>query len=316
MDGSGRRPRVGNPALLEAAREGLGARPKWMPPKWFYDEAGSALFERITRLPEYYPTRTEISILSDQAQRLAAHVPDGAALVELGSGASVKSRLLLDAAPQLGAYVPVDISEGFLMSAGARIASAYADLEVVPVAGDFTEDLVFSPRVEEMEKVAFFPGSTIGNLDDENAARLLRRVRGWRGIRGCILGVDLVKDERLLVAAYDDTEGVTAAFNLNLLARLNREADAEFELDRFAHRAVWNAEAARIEMHLESLVEQTVRLAGCEVTFKRGETIHTESSRKYTPEGLAALAEANGWRVVETLTDRLDYFAVAVMAPG
>lgn len=312
MDGS---LRVANPDLLAAALEGLGAARKRMSPKWLYDEAGSALFERITRLPEYYPTRTEISILSGGAERLAAHVPDGAALVELGSGASEKSRLLLDAVPGLGAYVPVDISETFLMSAGARIADAYADLEVVPVAGDFTESLSFPRRIGEMDKVAFFPGSTIGNLDDEDAARLLKRVRGWRGIRGFILGVDLVKDERLLVAAYDDAEGVTAQFDLNLLARLNREADAEFDLGRFAHRAVWNAPGSRIEMHLESLVEQEVRLAGTEIGFAKGETIHTESSRKYTAERLDALARETGWRVVETLTDRHQHFAVAVMAP-
>jgi len=315
MNQNERWPRVSNPDLLDAAREGLGASSKWMSPKWFYDEVGSALFERITELPEYYPTRTEISILSDQAEQLATYVPDGAALVELGSGASVKSRLLLDALPRLGAYVPVDISEEFLMSAGARIADVYSDLEVVPVAGDFTEELNFPPKVETLEKVAFFPGSTIGNLDEEDAAQFLHRVRGWSGIRGFILGVDLIKDERLLTTAYDDAQGVTAEFNLNLLARLNREANAEFDLDRFAHRAVWNAEAERIEMHLESLANQTVRLADTEIRFAKGETIHTESSRKFTAARLNALAEATGWRVVQTLTDHLDHFAVVVMAP-
>ncbi len=191
--------------------------------------------------------------LSGQANRLAAFVSKRAALVELGIGASVKSRLLLNALPRLGAYVPVDISESFLASAGAQIADAYCRLEVVPVPGDFTECLSFPRRIEEMERVAFFPGSTVGNLKDDEAAQLLARVRSWHGIRGFILGADLVKDEGLLLAAYDDAQGVTAAFNLNLLARLNGEADAEFDLDRFAHRAVWNARRSGLSRSSENL---------------------------------------------------------------
>jgi dimethylhistidine N-methyltransferase len=316
MDGSKVRPQVGNPDLLRAARDGLGGAPKQMSPKWFYDDTGSALFERITELPEYYPTRTEISILSRQAKRLATFIPEGAALVELGSGASVKSRLLLDALPRLGAYVPVDISESFLASAGAQIADAYSHLEVVPVPGDFTECLSFPRRIEEMEKVAFFPGSTVGNLEDDEAAQLLARVRSWHGIRGFILGADLVKDEALLLAAYDDAQGVTAAFNMNLLARLNGEADAGFDLDRFAHRAVWNPEFSRIEMHLVSLADQKVRLADAEITFTEGETIHTESSRKYTLDQLSALAHETGWKLVESVSDGNEHFAVVILAPA
>ena len=304
-----------NAELVADALDGLGSTPKWMSPKWFYDDAGSALFEKITRLPEYYPTRTEVSILSTRADALAAHVPDGTALVELGSGASVKSRLLLNALPRLGAYVPVDISEPFLLAAGARLAADYAKLEVVPVAGDFTQDLVFPPRLGTMEKVAFFPGSTLGNLGDAEASALLQRVRGWSEIRAFILGIDLVKDADVLVRAYDDSAGVTAAFNRNLLDRLNREAGADFDTAAFAHRAVWNDVCERIEMHLVSRTAQRVCLGGTQISFDASETIHTESSRKYTPQKIRELAERTGWRADEFLTDDREYFAVVVMVP-
>lgn len=304
-----------NVELMAEALEGLGSTPKRMSPKWFYDEAGSALFEEITRLPEYYPTRTEVAILGARAEALAAHVPDGAALCELGSGASVKSRLLLDAVPRLGAYVPVDISEEFLLSSCGQIAEDYTDLEVVPVAGDFTRPLDFPASVEAMGKAAFFPGSTIGNLGEAEASALLQRVRGWSGIRAFILGVDLVKDEDILVRAYDDSAGVTAAFNGNLLHRLNREADAEFDPDAFIHRTVWNAACERIEMHLVSRVAQQVRLGETMIAFEADETIHTESSRKYTQARIRELAMRTGWRVEEFLTDDRDHFAVVVMVP-
>ena len=304
-----------NTELVIDALDSLGSSPKWMSPKWFYDEVGSALFEKITRLPEYYPTRTEISILQKHASALAEYVPDGAALCELGSGASVKSRLLLDALPRLGAYVPVDISDAFLLAAGALIANDYADLEVVPVIGDFTRVLSFPPRLKAMEKVAFFPGSTLGNLDDSDAAALLRRVRGWSDIRSFILGIDLVKDADVLVRAYDDSAGVTAAFNRNLLDRLNREAGADFDSEAFAHRALWNAADERIEMHLVSETAQQVHLGGLQISFDAGETIHTENSRKYTPEKLRELAEHTGWRIEKLLTDDRGYFAVVVMVP-
>ena len=301
--------------LVAAAVEGLGSTPKRMSPKWFYDETGSALFEDITRLPEYYPTRTEISILQTQIDALIAHIPEGAALCELGSGASAKSRLLLDALPELGAYVPVDISATFLMAAGAGIAADYPDLDVVPVVGDFTQALRFPPRVELSPKVAFFPGSTLGNLEDAEATALLRRVRGWSDVRAFIIGVDLVKDTDVLVSAYDDSAGVTAAFNKNLLARLNREAGADFDLDAFSHSAVWNDGRERIEMHLVSGTSQQVRLGGHRFSFEVGETIHTESSRKYTPDRLRDLAAGAGWKVDAFLADERGYFAIAIMAP-
>ena len=242
-------------------------------------------------------------------------MPDGVALCELGSGASVKSRLLLDALPRLGAYVPMDISETFLLAAGMRIAEDYTDLEVVPVIGDFTQDIVFPPRIEAMEKVAFFPGSTLGNLGDADALTLLRRVRGWSEVRAFVLGIDLVKDADVLMRAYDDSAGVTAAFNMNILDRLNREAGADFETAAFLHRAVWNDARERIEMHLVSRGAQQVRLGDTQISFEAGETIHTESSRKYTPRKLRELAARTGWRIEEFLTDDRNCFAVVAMVP-
>ncbi|PZX16527.1 dimethylhistidine N-methyltransferase [Palleronia aestuarii] len=302
--------------FTDAAREGLSASPKRMSPKWFYDAAGSALFERITELPEYYPTRTEISILRTHGEALARAVPAGAALVELGSGASIKIRLLLDALPELGAYVPVDISEDFLHASAAELALDYPALDIRPIAGDFTAPLDFPFDIAPRAKVAFFPGSTIGNLDPEGARRLMRTVRAWPGVAGFILGADLVKDETTLVAAYDDADGVTAEFNLNLLTRLNREAGANFDPERFAHRAIWNADAARIEMHLESLEDQSVQVDGLDVAFGKGETIHTESSHKYTPESLRSLAEETGWSCDELFTDAEMQFALAMLSPA
>ena len=186
-------------------------------------------------------------------------------------------------------------------------------LGVAPIVGDFTQDMTL-PNTDSA-RVAFFPGSTLGNLEPDAAAALLRRVRDWPGIAAFVLGVDLVKDQRTLVAAYDDAEGVTAAFNLNLLERLNREAGANFNLDRFAHRAIWNADKARIEMHLESLADQTVTLDGTRIAFEKGETIHTESSHKFTRESLSRIAGQGGWQVAELVTDPAELFAVAILTP-
>ena len=303
------------PELMSAAVEGL-MRPrgrKALSPKWFYDDAGSELFERITELPEYYLARAERQILSAALDRLAAHVPEGAELVELGSGASVKTRLLLDGLPELAAYRPVDVSAGFLAEAARGLARDYPALEVTPQVGDFTRPLALPPR--EGPRAGFFPGSTLGNLEASEAQALLRRVRGWPGVEVFILGVDLVKDEETLLAAYDDAEGVTARFNLNLLARMNREIGTDFDLDAFAHQVVWDPEAACIEMHLASLAPQQVRLGEGRVEFAMGETIHTETSRKFTAESLEQLADASGWRVAELLVDAEERFAVAILAP-
>ncbi len=304
---------VANPDLLEEALVGLRAPQKWLSPKWFYDRRGSELFEAITDLPEYYPTRTEAAILRNHAARLAALVPAGGALVELGSGASVKTRMLLDAGGHFGAYVPIDISEGFLMSVAQDLRRRYPDLDVVPVVGDFTGPVALPAVLGDLPKVGFFPGSTIGNLEARAATALLARARSWPGAQGFVLGADLVKDAGELVAAYDDAAGVTAQFNLNILRRLNAEAGADFDLDGFRHEARWVAEAARMEMHLVARLAQSVSLGGEVVDFAEGESIHTESSRKYTPESLAGLAERSGWRLDDVITDEAARFAVVIL---
>ena len=301
--------------LLADALAGLSAERKWLSPKWFYDRRGSELFERITELPEYYPTRTEAAILRDHADLLAGVVPEGGALVELGSGASVKTRTLLDAGRHFAAYVPVDISEDFLLATAADLRKRYPGMSVRPVVGDFTGAVDLPAAVAGIAKVGFFPGSTIGNLDPEDAVALLARVRKWAGVEGFILGADLVKDVDELIAAYDDAEGITAAFNLNILKRLNDEVHADFDLGAFRHEARWCEGPARIEMHLVSVRAQEVHIGGETVRFGEGESIHTESCRKYTAETLARMAEAAGWRVERMLTDGRERFAVAVLRP-
>ncbi len=302
--------------MLADAVAGLTAQPKRLSPKWLYDRRGSELFEEITGLPEYYPTRTETAILRDHAAALGRLVPPGGALVELGSGASVKTRLLLDAAPHLGAYVPVDISADFLHLAAADLRRRYPALDVVPVVGDFTGRVRLPAAVASLPKAGFFPGSTIGNLEPAAARDLLAHARAWPGMAGFVLGVDLVKDPVELVAAYDDAAGVTARFIGNILTRLNREAGAAFDPAAFAYEALWNAGAARIDMRLVSTRAQSVALPGARIDFAAGEPIHVSAARKYTPRSLAALAAAAGWRIDRTLTDPDTRFAVAVLAPS
>ncbi|MFO6463505.1 L-histidine N(alpha)-methyltransferase [Jannaschia sp. KMU-145] len=304
-----------NPDLLRDALAGLTAPRKSLPPKWLYDARGSALFEAITELPDYDLTRTEIAILRAEAARLARLVPPGGALVEFGSGASTKTRMLLDAGPHLGAYVPVDISEAFLAKTATALCHDYPHLAIHPVAADFTAPVALPAELADRAKVGFFPGSTIGNLDPAIAARLLAHARGWPDVRAFVIGVDLVKDEAEMVAAYDDAAGVTAAFITNILIRLNAEAAGEFDPGTFAYRATWNAAAARIDMELVSRRAQTVRLAGREIPFAAGEPIHVSASRKYTSHSLAALVSEAGWHLDEMLTDPENRFTVAILAP-
>jgi dimethylhistidine N-methyltransferase len=303
---------------LEAFRfdvlTGLAGARRRLPAKWFYDAAGSALFERITELPEYYPTRQETALLTRIAPELAARIPAGATLVELGSGASVKTRLLLDAAPQLAAYAPVDISETAVAAAAAAIALDYPSLRVKPVTADFTR--TWGDVGEDGELVGFFPGSTIGNFTPDEAVELMRGVRERLGPRGLfIVGVDLAKDEETLAAAYNDADGVTAAFNLNLLARINRELGGDFDLGGFAHRAVWNRLEGRVEMHLESLRRQSVTVGKSRFAFVPGETIHTENSYKHTLDGFEALADRAGWRVEHAWTSPPPAVALFLLTP-
>jgi len=295
---------------------GLSAREKTLPPKYFYDAAGSELFETIGRTPEYYPTRVETALLQQFASEIATGIPEGAALVEFGSGASNKTRVILDAAPQLAAYVPIDISADALAKAAAALSRDYPKLLVVPVAGDFTDAIRLPVAAHSRVKVGFFPGSTIGNFTEAEALRFLRSVRQLLGDNSVLLiGADLVKDEATLVAAYNDVEGITARFNKNLLARINRELGGDFDLDAFDHLAIWNAELTRIEMHLVSRADQIVNAAKHTFAFKAGERLHTEDSYKFTTESFADLAAQAGWSVSREWISAAPQFAIFSLAP-
>ncbi|MFY0616147.1 L-histidine N(alpha)-methyltransferase [Shimia sp.] len=306
---------VTDPNLLASALQTLSNRQKVLDPKWFYDHRGSELFEDITKLPEYYPTRTETAILSTHARRIAANITDGAVLIELGSGASVKTRLLLDAAPQLATYAPVDISAQFLQGVAAQLQTDYLSLEVTPIVADFMSPISLPAHLLDRDLIVFFPGSTIGNLTSDAAIGLLRSVRDLGRVRAMVVGADLAKDATVLVDAYDDATGTTAAFNKNLLYRLNREAGANFDVEKFHHEARWNEDLSRIEMHLVSRTTQIVDLGGRSFHFMEGESIHTENSHKYTRNSLSELAEAGGWYVTDWLTDPQDLFSVSVLVP-
>ncbi len=289
---------------------GLSQQPKRLPPKYFYDEVGSRLFEQITLLPEYYPTRTELRILRDRGAEIAATIPKNAALVEFGAGASTKVRLLLTQCA-FGAYVPVDISGDFLNGQADVLRKDFPGLAVYPVTADFTTPFELPPEVTNMPKVGFFPGSTIGNFDPHEACAFLRSARAILGDGATlIVGVDLEKDERVLYEAYNDAAGVTAKFNLNVLVRINRDLGGNFDLSGFKHRAIYNRERHRIEMHLISRKAQTVRLLGNTFSFRAGETIHTESSYKYSIERFTALARGSGWTPRASWTDPDGMFSV------
>lgn len=303
-----------NEEFRDAMVEALSRPVKSISPKWFYDEAGSDLFEQITALPEYYPTRTEAALLERIAPDLAAAIPDGAVLVEFGSGASAKTRILLDAAPQLSAYVPLDISREALAAAAASIKADYPALEVLPVVGDFTQSMTLPHALDGRPRVGFFPGSTIGNFGPRAAAAFLHSVRFLLGEgASMIIGADIAKDAATLVAAYDDAAGVTAAFNLNLLERANREIGSDFDRSAFTHRAVWNSGEGRIEMHLVSTRPQVVRIDGRAFLFEAGETLHTENSYKFTAAGFEALAASAGWKLGRSWITPPPEFAVFVL---
>ena len=294
---------------------GLTARPKQLPPKYFYDEAGAQLFEEITALPEYYPTRCELAILRERAADIARFFPEGSALIEFGSGSSKKVRIVLASAPTIAAYVPVDISSQMLVQEAEELRRDHPRLAVLPVEADFMQPFALPPAVAGQPHIGFFPGSTIGNFEPHQACSFLRHAGRMLG-RGAtlIIGVDLVKDASILNAAYDDAAGVTAKFNLNLLTRINRELDGHFDLDSFSHHAFYNSERHRIEMHLASKKRQKVRVAGRLIEFRAGETIHTENSYKYTLESFGALARGSGWNPVSVWTDAGANFSVHALA--
>ncbi|MET0274816.1 MAG: ergothioneine biosynthesis protein EgtB [Phenylobacterium sp.] len=300
--------------FAEDVAAGLSLPQKALPPKYFYDAEGSRLFEAITELSEYYPTRTELALLGRVAPEIAAEIPAGAVLVEFGSGASLKTRLVLDAAPQVAVYAPIDISRAALTEAAKAIGRDYPKIKVAPLVEDFTRALQLPREALGKPTVGFFPGSTIGNFTPDQARDFLRGARTLLGEGSAfIVGIDLVKDTGVLVAAYDDALGVTAAFNKNLLGRMNRELDGNFNLDAFAHRARWNPVESRIEMHLESLKDQQVAVAGRTFDFKAGETIHTENSYKFTVERFAGLAADAGWRLEREWVSAHPAFALVLL---
>jgi dimethylhistidine N-methyltransferase len=297
-------------AFAHDVLEGLARQPKRLAPKYFYDVAGSELFEQITLLPEYYPTRTELAILRDRAKDIAKIIPQGAALVEFGAGATTKVRLLLDQC-KFAAYVPVDISGDFLNAQARALSRDFPALAVYPVTADFTVPFALPAAVQAMPKVGFFPGSTLGNFEPHEACNFLRSARAILGEGAqMIIGVDLEKDERVLYDAYNDAAGVTARFNLNVLARINAELGGNFDLSAFTHRAIYNRERHRIEMHLISRKAQTVRILGRSFAFRSGESIHTESSYKYSVDRFVALARGSGWTPTASWTDADRMFSV------
>ncbi|MCB9899643.1 MAG: L-histidine N(alpha)-methyltransferase [Planctomycetes bacterium] len=301
-------------AFLHAAQRGLRRRPRTLPCRYFYDARGSALFEAICETPEYYPTRTELSILERHGADVAALLGPDVTLIELGSGSAVKTRLLIERLASPAAYVPVDISAAALDETESRHRADFPDVPVRPVHDDFTNGFVLPPLVTAARagtRVVFFPGSTIGNFSHAEALLLMSRVAHLVREGGAFLvGVDLQKDVAVLEAAYNDAAGVTAAFNKNVLVRLRDELGADVDPDRFAHRAVWDATSEAIESYLVSDRAQTVTLAGERFEFARGETIHTESSHKYTLDGFAALAEGAGLRREACWTDDRRLFSV------
>jgi dimethylhistidine N-methyltransferase len=300
--------------FLEDVLDGLGRADKTLPAKYFYDERGSRLFDQICELEEYYLTRTETSLLARHAGAIAATVGTGVTLLELGSGSSTKVRLLLDRLDRPAAYIPVDISREHLQVSAARLAADYPDLKVKPVFADYVQGFPLSVEGGPERTLAFFPGSTIGNFHPSEAQTFMGRLGRRLGVGARLLiGVDLKKSREPLEAAYNDTDGVTAAFNLNLLERINRELDGTFDLGGFAHMAFYNDRLGRIEMHLKSLRPQTALVAGVPFRFGQDETIHTEDSYKYSVEEFRKLAQGAGWSADSTWTDDDALFSIHLL---
>jgi dimethylhistidine N-methyltransferase len=301
-------------ALRADVLSGLSQRQKTLPARWLYDDRGSELFELITGLDEYYLTRTETAILNTRAHEIARFCGERAIVLEYGAGAGIKTEILFNALASPRLYAPIDIAGDFLDQTVVRFRRRFPNLLTKSIVADFTDDFdlpSWMPTHHNGLRVAFFPGSTIGNLDRAEVAAFLQRVRRHVGEDGrAIIGVDMRKDLRILIPAYDDAAGVTAQFNLNLLRRINRELGGNFVLDAFRHEARWNEAESAIEMHLVSAARQTVVVAGHRIAFEVGESIHTESSRKYDPAVFEAVALENGWRAGHRWTDRAGLFSV------
>jgi dimethylhistidine N-methyltransferase len=297
---------------LDQLIDGLRQTEKMISPKYFYDERGSQLFDEITRLPEYYPTETELGIMRDNIGEIASLVGKQASLIEFGSGSSLKTRVLLEHLDELAAYVPVDISEDHLLESARQIREDFPDLDVLPVVADFTHPFQLpSPKVMPVRNVVYFPGSTIGNFTNELARELLQVMYEEAGAGGALLiGVDLQKDPAIIERAYNDSAGVTAEFNRNMLRHLNREFGANFDLDAFAHSAKYNESKGRVEIRLVSQQDQEFTLGGESFSIARDEAILTEYSHKYTLEGFAAMAETAGFGVERVWMDAERLFSV------
>lgn len=299
------------PSMQEEVLFGLRQEQKQLPSKYLYDERGSILFDQITELSEYYPTRTELGILQDNRQEIARLIGPGAVIIELGSGNSKKIRVLLKALPRLSAYIPVDISSDYLKKVAVKLHKDFPELLIKPVCADYTQRFKI-PRLkrEFHQQVLFFPGSTIGNFKPDEARRFLKTMASLiRKEAAMLIGVDLKKDKKVLELAYNDRQGLTAAFNKNLLVRLNREVDADFKVEQFTHHALYNEEKGRVEMHLIADRDQEVHMAGETFQFKKGETIHTENSYKYSLEEFAAVVDP--WFSVEKVwTDANENFSL------
>lgn len=303
---------LADPMFRRDVLAGLAATPRAIPARWLYDRHGSELFEAITRLPEYYLTRVERALLKAHAPEVARRTGPGRAVVEFGSGASVKTRILLHAvAPS--AYVPIDISGDFLRDAADGLRGDFPRLAIYPVEADFMHPIALPAGLEATAKLGFFPGSTIGNLVPQSAVDLLRAMRATLGTGASLLiGFDRVKDAEILLRAYDDAEGVTAQFNLNLLRRINRELDGTIPLDAFRHRAVWNEGLSRIEMHVETTRRVEFEVDAVGFQMERGETIHTENSHKYGERDFRFLLLAGGWTPIEEWADDQADFALTL----
>lgn len=300
--------------FAEAVLSGFARTPRSIPCRFFYDEVGAELFEEITKLEEYYPTRAETALLEAYRAEIARLAGTGRILVEFGSGSSRKTSLLIGALGEVPAYIPIDIAAESLKEAAAWLSEQHDGLTILPLIADFTKTRALPPVARRRQKLGFFSGSTIGNLSHAEAKAFLANASRLLGKGSAFLiGVDLKKPVSILIPAYNDRSGVTASFNLNLLARINRELDGDFDLARFAHDAVYNEAEGRVEMHLVSLADQAVRVLGRAFTFAEGERIHTENSHKYTVPEFQRLARAAGWRPVKAWTDEDQLFSLHLL---
>lgn len=297
-------------ALLDDVLEGLKKTGKTLPSKYFYDNRGSELFEDICTLDEYYLTRTELKIMKDNIQEMTSDLGKKVQLIELGSGSSLKTRLLLDHLEDIHSYVPVDISDEFLQNEARNLKKEFPNLTIEPVAADYTKPFDIPKSPSEVKKIFYFPGSTIGNFTQEKAADFIGLISNLiEDNGGLLIGFDLIKDKKKLIAAYDDSKGVTASFNKNILIRINRELNADFMPDQFQHKAIFNEEKSRMEMHLQSLNDQTVTICGEAIFFKKGETIHTENSHKYSLDSFREMTDLH-FQSVKTWMDDDKLFAI------